>query len=228
MNYSWKSIQDGEKLYWQSRCSDAVGVMYEMGEHLDLAWNLKQVIKNQPASVLDVGIGPMGIGLLWLYPFSPVKIGLDPLQRINVNTGNYYVDSLINTIKKEIIFIQSKGEGLPFRDGSFDLVICNNVLDHSLFPKTIVNELCRVTMKNGHLGIGVDTNSFLGFFVRWIDRRIRTHINAYRLHPHDIIIGTIDNILRKNGFHLLSHNKASFLGRIVGRRRMQWWVAVKD
>lgn len=227
MMLSWKEAQEGEQIYWQNRCRSAIGVMYEMAEHSDLAYALTHIIDRTPHSVLDVGVGPMGIGLLWLYPASSMKIGLDTLPRMKVQTGNIYVDELVRRIRDKSLFIRAQGENLPFLSESFDLVVCNNVLDHSISPRKLLDELCRVTKQKGHLGIGVDTNSLLGYALRWVDRRLRPHFNPYRLHPHDLTIGRIDGYLRARGFCILAHNEASRLGALIGRRRMQWWVAKK-
>jgi SAM-dependent methyltransferase len=222
----WKVAQEGEQKYWHSRCADAIGIFYEMGEHLDLAWRLTSIIR-KPNTILDVGVGPMGIGLLWLYPMSSLKIGLDPLPRLVPATGNPYADSVVSAIQKDTAYIQAKGEQLPFKNDFFDLVICNNVFDHSVSHQELLAEMVRVTKKNGYWGIGVDTNPILGFIIRGIDRNIRRHLNTYKLHPQDIIIGTLDKFLNDHGFLILSTNKASAMGRICGRRRMQWWVAQK-
>jgi len=146
---------------------------------------------------------------------------------MEVQTGNIYVDELVRRIRDESLFIRAQGENLPFLSESFDLVVCNNVIDHSISPRKILDELCRVTKQRGHIGIGVDTNSLLGYALRWVDRRLRPHFNPYRLHPHDLIIGRINSYLRTRGFCILAHNEASRLGALIGRRRMQWWVAKK-
>jgi len=75
MMFSWKEAQEGEQVYWQNKCRSPIGVMYEMAEHSGLAYALTHILDRTPYSVLDVGVGPMGIGLLWLYPASSLKIG---------------------------------------------------------------------------------------------------------------------------------------------------------
>ncbi len=227
MTTSWEKAQKGEQIYWLDRRNSAVSVINEMAEHSDLAANMMQILNKAPTAFLDAGAGPFGIGLLWLYSASLLKIGIDTLPRMKVQTGNAYVDALVHRIRADSIFIQARGEDLPFFAESFDLVMCNNVLDHAISPSRLLDELCRVTKKNGHLGIGVDTNSLLGFIVRWVDRRLRPHFNPYRLHPHDIIINKINRLLKAKGFRILRHNEASMLGTILGRRRMQWWVTKK-
>lgn len=224
---TWISAQEGERLYWSKRCSDPIGIMYEIGEHLDLAWRLKACHPGTPGSVLDVGVGPMGTGLLWLFPDARVKVGLDTLQRMLVKTGNRYADQLVEAIRSGTHYIIGSAEHLPFEDQTFHLVVCNNVLDHVAHPVWVLSELCRVVRPGGYLCLGLDTNSYLGYFLRKVDRLLRPSLNVYRLHPTDFIIGYIERYLSERQFAILSSNQASGLGRLVGRRRMQSWVAAK-
>lgn len=223
----WISAQEAERLYWAKRCSDPVGVMYEMGEHLDLAWRLRSCSSTSPRSVLDVGVGPMGTGLLWLFSDARVKIGVDTLQRMPVATGNRYADQLVEAIRSDSRYIVGRAERLPFGDEAFDVVVCNNVLDHVDRPLRVLSEVCRVVRPGGYLGLGLDTNSYLGYFVRRVDRLLRPSLNTYRLHPTDFVIGYIEQYLSDRHFIILSSNEASGPGRLGGRRRMQCWVAIK-
>ena len=223
----WRDAQERERLYWNKRCSDPIGVMYEMGEDLDLAWRLTECLRTEPTSVLDVGVGPMGTGLLWLFPKCSLKIGLDSLGLMDVVTGSDYADELVRAIRTDSRYVIGKSESLPFRDETFDLVVCNNVLDHVEQVEQSIAELCRVVRPDGLLGLCVDTNSYLGYWLRKLDRMRRPELNAYRLHPTDVVIGHIESRLRDRHFRILSSNEASRLGRLVGRRRNQSWVAVK-
>lgn len=224
----WISAQEAERLYWAKRCSDPVGVMYEMGEHLDLAWRLRSCSSTSPRSVLDIGVGPMGTGLLWLFSDARVKIGVDTLQRVPVATGNRYADQLVEAIRSDSQYVVGRAERLPFSDGAFDLVVCNNVLDHVDRPLHVLSETCRVVRPGGYLGLGLDTNSYLSYFLRRVDRLLRPSLNTYRLHPTDFVIGYIERYLSNRHFVILSSNEASGPGRLIGRRRMQCWVALKE
>lgn len=57
---------------------------------------------------------------------------------------------------------------------------------------------------------------------------MRPALNTYRLHPTDVIIGHTERHLRDRHFRILSSNEASHPGRLIGRRRTQSWVAVKE
>ena len=223
----WKEAQLSENKSWQTRCSEAFWVFYEMGEHMDLPWRLKNTLEKIPHSFLDVGVGPMGVGLLWMHPKSPIKIGFDPLPKLKVSTGNPYADELVEKICKDCWYIRGRAEELPFKPDWFELVVSHNVLDHVSEPIRVLSEICRVVQKGGYIGISVDTNSRLNGFLRKIDRALHPKLNTYVQHPHDIIIGEIEDFLKSKGFEILSVNSASFLGGLIGRRRMQSWVAKK-
>ncbi len=224
----WRDAQSRERNYWTRRCCDPIGVLYEIGEHLDLAWRLQAHVAAEPISLLDVGVGPMGTGLLWLFPGCSLRVGVDSLGLLPVATGNPHADGLVRRIRAECRYVIGKSEALSFPDGSFDVVVCNNVLDHVEDAQRSVAELCRVVRRGGVLGLSVDTNSYLGYWLRRIDRWRRPHLNAYRLHPTDLIIGQIERALTGRGFRIVSSDEASRLGRLVGRRRMQSWVAVRE
>jgi SAM-dependent methyltransferase len=50
------------------------------------------------------------------------------------------------------------GESLPFGDGSFDVVICDNVVDHAESPARIVRELVRILVPGGMLYFTVNVH----------------------------------------------------------------------
>jgi SAM-dependent methyltransferase len=67
---------------------------------------------------------------------------LDSLKEQKKFKGSYHL--LIADVKK-----------LPFKDGSFDKIICSEVLEHIPEDKSAVEELVRVLSKDGAIGISV-------------------------------------------------------------------------
>ena len=49
----------------------------------------------------------------------------------------------------DVVAIVASGEALPFRDGAFDLVICNHVYEHVQNPKALMSEIQRVLQPGG-------------------------------------------------------------------------------
>ena len=90
------------------------------------------------ARVIEVGSGAHG---LIFYFGSPYGVGVDPLA---VSYGNLFPrwQSCARTVA-------AVGESLPFRNQSFDVVLCDNVVDHAESPSQIVAELTRILAPGG-------------------------------------------------------------------------------
>jgi SAM-dependent methyltransferase len=92
------------------------------------------------ASVLEVGSGAHGL----IFGFGGgFGVGIDPLA----------VDykRLFPKWQENANTVAAIGEQLPFADGSFDIVLSDNVIDHAENPLKIVEELVRVLKKDGLL-----------------------------------------------------------------------------
>jgi ubiquinone/menaquinone biosynthesis C-methylase UbiE len=94
---------------------------------------ISQFIDFSNASVLDVGCGNGGFTSLFA-EISPFVVGLD-----------YSEHMLLGNPGK--ILLRGKGEGLPFKDGSFDMVFVSNLLHHAADPEAIMGEMARVTRR---------------------------------------------------------------------------------
>ena len=92
------------------------------------------------ARVIEVGSGAHG---LIFYFGSEPGIGVDPLA---VSYG-----SLFPGWQPRAKTVAACGESLPFADHSFDIVLCDNVVDHAESPRRIVGELARVLAPGGLL-----------------------------------------------------------------------------
>ena len=102
------------------------------------------------ARVIEVGSGAHG---LIFYFGSKNGIGVDPLA----------VDyaALFPQWQRQATTVAAFGERLPFADSSFDLVICDNVVDHAESPATIVKELVRILIPGGLLFFTVNVHHAL-------------------------------------------------------------------
>jgi SAM-dependent methyltransferase len=92
------------------------------------------------ARVIEVGSGAHG---LIFYFGSQLGVGVDPLA---VSYGQ-----LFPAWQRSAKIVAASGESLPFADQSFDVVLCDNVVDHAESPKQIVGELARVLGPGGLL-----------------------------------------------------------------------------
>lgn len=92
------------------------------------------------ARVIEVGSGAHGL----IFCFDGEhRVGVDPLA---VDYGG-----LFPRWQRRAQTVAAVGESLPFRDQSFDVVICDNVVDHAESPSQIVRELVRILAPGGLL-----------------------------------------------------------------------------
>jgi len=92
------------------------------------------------ARVIEVGSGAHGL----IFYFGPEGgVGVDPLA---VSYGR-----LFPGWQRSAKTVAACGESLPFADQSFDVVLCDNVVDHAESPEGIVDELARVLVPGGLL-----------------------------------------------------------------------------
>jgi len=92
------------------------------------------------ARVIEVGSGAHG--LIFYFGAEP-GVGVDPLA---VSYGR-----LFPGWQRSANTVAARGESLPFADQSFDVVLCDNVVDHAESPRQIVGELARVLVTGGLL-----------------------------------------------------------------------------
>ncbi len=133
----WNKAQSAEKKYWKSSKAGHQMSKETWRSFLKSGFDLDfDFFKDK--DVLEIGAGPNGI----IYRITEAKsrIGIEPMD----------LSGIIEDWKK--VFVKmGKAEDLPFSDNSFDVVICFNVLDHSLDPDAILSESKRVLREKGVL-----------------------------------------------------------------------------
>jgi len=99
------------------------------------------------ARVLEVGSGAHGL----VFYFGAARaVGCDPLAA-------HYAE-LFPAWQRRVPTVAARGEELPFADASFDVVLCDNVVDHAEGPARIVSELARVLAPAGLLYFTVNVH----------------------------------------------------------------------
>lgn len=99
------------------------------------------------ARVIEVGSGAHG--LIFFFDAAE-RIGLDPL-------ADHYRD-LFPAWQGRAKTIAAGGEHLPFPDARFDVVLCDNVVDHAENPRQIIEEITRVLAPGGMLYFTVNVH----------------------------------------------------------------------
>jgi SAM-dependent methyltransferase len=126
--------------------------------------------------VLEVGSGAHGL----IFFFGSSRgVGVDPLA------AQY--KPLFAGWQGRAPTVAAEGEALPFASGAFDVVLCDNVIDHAERPAVIVEELARVLAPGGLLYFTVNVHHpFYGAASRlhglWNGMGLRLEIKPFATH----------------------------------------------
>ena len=104
---------------------------------------------------------------------------------------------------------------LPYKDNSFDLLICTEVLEHLSEPEKALAELRRVTKK--YLAISVPNEPFF-IMANLLRGKYLRHFGNHPEHINHWTNPGFKSLLRKNGFKIVS-SKAPFAWTLVLARK---------
>lgn len=127
-----------------------LGVENEWESHIDNIFRLfdNNIIEYPPKNILDVGCGD-GTRTLRLAEYFKI-------DRKNTY-GLDYDQNLINLCNSQFhsTRVNLENDSIPFEEGIFDLVICNQVLEHLKNYQKIINDMIRVTKIGGYIILGI-------------------------------------------------------------------------
>ncbi len=215
---TWKEAQKNELAVWRRTVNDAAEVLAEITETATLVRFGTKHGLNASASVLELGVGPLGIGWSALTPTTRA-VGVDPLARLAINTGNDKLDQFVNDLQARTVFLQADATTrLPLDQGSFDLIVCDNVVDHSQNPRAILAEGRRLVRSDGRLLFSVNVFSTMGC-MKWrhVTRRLHPMDSNVLCHPHSFVEGDLPSLLSSAGWQtLLTDSSGGMMRRAVG------------
>jgi SAM-dependent methyltransferase len=165
------------------------------------------------APVIEVGSGAHG---LIFYFGSKPGVGVDPLA---VSYGR-----LFPVWQGSAKTVAACGESLPFADQSFDVVLCDNVVDHAESPKQIVKELARVLAPGGLLYFTVNIHHPVyavaaGLHSSWRAIGVPYEVGPFAHHTIHLTLEAAANLFENLPLQILSSK--SNIDEARGRARKQ-------
>ena len=138
-------------------------------------------------NILEVGCSPAAE--IHYLEEAHFRVGIDPLALV---WRHLYRDGTD--------IVQGIGEYLPFRGGTFDIVLCLNVLDHVQNSSHILKEIKKVLKDGGRILIHLQTYST----PRIIRKGVLNYID--RPHPFHFTDSEVYYLLRNIGYSVDSHH----------------------
>ena len=150
------------------------------------------------ARVIEVGSGAHGL----IFCFGAERgFGVDPLA---VDYGG-----LFPRWQRRASTVAAVGESLPFLSGSFEVVICDNVVDHAESPRQIVQELVRILAPGGLLYFTVNIHHpfysvAAGVHSSWRALGVPFEIGPFADHTTHLTPGSASELFRGLPLDILS------------------------
>ena len=145
------------QLEYQRRKAEAIrgnepAIVAEMVEHSASVRRKLEAVRPFPADARVLEVGSGAHGLIFCFEAGE-RVGVDPLA------DEYR--ALFPAWQQRARTIAAFGEQLPFEDSSFEVVLCDNVVDHAQSPRRIVEEITRVLAPGGLLYFTVNVHHSL-------------------------------------------------------------------
>jgi len=165
------------------------------------------------ARVLEVGSGAHG---LVFYFGTPNAVGCDPLA------CDYA--KLFPAWQRRARTIAAAGERLPFADSSFDVALCDNVVDHAEGPAEIVREIARVLAPGGLLYFTVNFHHAVyhaaaRLHAAWNAAGLRYEIGPFADHTVHLTLGGARSLFRNLPLRVLEEQHDEQEAKALARRR---------
>lgn len=198
--FDWIYSLEKEKEYWITDKKRIIS--QEWQEHVRqrtdwfMDWYRKYENINDKSKILHLGSGADGeINFI----NKGERIGIDPL-------ADFYKLEFSDIMNKDVKYLKGRGENLPFKNNSFDLVISFNSLDHFQDPTEALREISRILKKGGILYLGIHVKSKYGHLLFEIIKKIRKLTDHYHSYTKDLInseVGIFLQIIDERGETLL-------------------------
>ena len=165
------------------------------------------------ARIIEVGSGAHGL----IFCFGGERrVGVDPLA---VDYG-----ALFPRWQRRAHTVAAVGESLPFRDQSFDVVICDNVVDHAESPSRIVRELVRILAPGGLLYFTVNIHHPLysvaaGMHSSWRAIGLPYEIGPFADHTAHLTLTSATELFQNLPVQILSEKSNIDEARARARRQ---------
>jgi SAM-dependent methyltransferase len=128
------------------------------------------------------------------------RFAIDPL-------ADFYVGHFERSRNPEVAYFTAKGEAIPFSADIFDLVICNNVLDHVFEPQKLLCEVRRTLRTGGLFFLSVDVYPRATYMQR-VSREAAGDV-VDPCHPHTYTNEILRDAVEEIGFQVLTAEESA-------------------
>jgi SAM-dependent methyltransferase len=211
----WHEAQRAESTYWRDVQSNEDEFRRIIDEKSEAAGFLCQHVGDELSQVRDgrafeVGIGPMGIGVISALPWAEgwTLLGVDPLPLMKPELPPEAMATWEAVWDSNYTHVRGMGENAPVASGSCDLAVCFNVLTHVSSPRAVLGELQRALKPGGYLLVGEEIRSCAGVLkMKLYTRLVHRGTILVGAHPHDFTGGGLEALVREAGLAIVAADR---------------------
>ncbi len=205
----WRRAQEYERGYWEGQAAEIARgqedklTFYEWRAG-ELARRLRESgferLLDGSADVVEIGSGPIGVVSFFR---GASRVAVDPLESF------YGTNPELSALRDPgVQYRNGVGEELPVDDGSADLVIMENCIDHTRDVDQVMREISRVLRPGGVLHLTVNCRIPPGFVMH----RLLSRLAIDAGHPHTFTAGKARALVTgRPDFRLARFERGSFL-----------------
>lgn len=194
----WSIAQRYEKEWWETR-QEQVDFDFYREYAKELLEQTRGFIEMSAATaILEIGSGAGGI--ITFLP-SDDRHAIDPLEDFYTSVLGFQAQRDHN-----VIYQKAKAEHLPYENQRFDLIICDNVLDHCDDVGMVFKEMCRVLRDDGKVYLRLNLYGFWGKFIRLL-------VEVFKIdpgHPYTFTGRSMRRYFRDHGLIVLKTEAKGF------------------
>jgi SAM-dependent methyltransferase len=226
---AWFEAQKTETDFWKGIIQEDHATLRVLADNSEKAPAIRKILPRIPETALEVGVGPLGLGIIGFLPEIPHRFGVDPQPPVGLGpSGVSTLRDFVRTKRLPVSYATACGEEIPIRSDSMDLVICCNVIDHASDPSAILREVHRVLKPNGLFFFDVHTFSVFGL-LKWhsYTKHARKDEILVIAHPYRMYEADVARKMRATGFRvqkLDGHTRAS---NLLGHARTSTFLGTK-
>ena len=226
----WKVAQQEEQELWNSYAQTYSRYPQILLKHLSELRDVGEFISSDldaesVKNTLEVGVGPLGIGVLGMQKSDFSITAVDPLPPMKLDIHDEPLHNYIHALRQGVTYQTIPGEDLPFEEEAFDFVCCHNVIDHTRDPVQLLEEIYRVLKPQCALFLTLHTFSLVGRLKFEILRRVQPGKMIFTCHPHSFLHADILHEVRRIGYKMLRHDGGS--NPLFGRGRLSKFLCRK-
>lgn len=164
---------------------------------------VRKLIEPTRGQVLDIGCADGTFSKVILDHSNALRfVGIDVLPRSISYAKRRFARS------KRMSFRVADAHELPFKDQSFDAIVCLEAMEHVEEPAKVISEMRRVLKNTGYIIVLVPSENFLFRFIVWPLWGFGWRGKIWKgTHLHQFTADQISTKIQNGGFKIINNHK---------------------